>query len=122
MTDFDPETFQTFATWSLVIGVCLLMVTMLGCLGAINQIDRSRYVKCVFLCLRLGLAKLEAFFISFAPSRTHSPFDSFCSGRMLLGYYQILIIVVLIIMVRLQVEGMVRRKKINERGTQRQTR
>ncbi|GMI39289.1 hypothetical protein TrCOL_g1825 [Triparma columacea] len=69
--DFDPETFEATALWACVIGSVLLILTLVGCFGAITQTER----------------------------------EGICSGRRLLSAYQIFLIVLLILFIRLGIEG-----------------
>jgi hypothetical protein len=69
--DFDAETFETLSTWALLISGILLTLTIVGCLGAINQVERK----------------------------------GCWSGRKLLCIYLIFVITLLILMIRLGIEG-----------------
>ncbi len=39
--DFDSETFETTCMWAFAIGGSLLVITIIGCMGAVNQIERE---------------------------------------------------------------------------------
>ncbi|GMH68071.1 hypothetical protein TrRE_jg12274 [Triparma retinervis] len=70
-SDFDPDTFETTALWACVIGGVLLILTLVGCFGAVTQTER----------------------------------EGTCTGRRLLSTYQVFLIILLVLFVRLGIEG-----------------
>ena len=39
--DFDPDMYRTVCTWALAVGCCIFLLTLLGCAGAVRQIERK---------------------------------------------------------------------------------
>ena len=45
MHGFDSETWEAFCIFNLVVGFVILFMTMIGCIGAVNQTSREGWCR-----------------------------------------------------------------------------